>query len=900
MRKVFPRKQFWLTLMFFAVGISLAVIVSCSLSTFGGGPNADYSKVNHAPSYPGVATRAAPMVIDTNVSVDASTVVRTMPDDLFGNNIAAWEGSTDGKDAFLNDFMKISGMKLIRYPGGSWADIVAWDTVGVPSSNSWELDNNESIAFAKAAGANLQAIVNFSGYWDGVQHTPADAVAKASNWVAYMKNTAAFPIKYWEIGNESYGSWEQGYTNGAAYGSRFADFYKAMKAIDSTIQIGAVSTPYDNGDSYTGYYWWMRDMLSNSIAKGVIPDYLIIHTYPMDEAMSADADARLLQAPWTISQLTANLDQIVANYAGSSYVGKIPYRMTEYRSVLNSRGQTITFLDAMFTAQYIMEMAKHGWAGANLWNIRNGMSTSYNGDYGIFQKTSSGTVIDDYYTTYLVFPFLSSKFGRSMVNASVTSNSYINAYAAKDASGNLTILLINNSPDTDLTAQVNITGFTAATNGLEWVLAPAGMTASGATTPIQECTNISYNGVVHPSAQTAYYTSGIPIKTGTNFPVPVKKSTMVLVNVPSTANASSSSSVSSMSFASSSSRPSDIVQTIPGKVIGDYYTNMNGIQVESCGDSNGVGDGYDIGYIDYGDWCDYNVNVQSTANYNVEFRIAGATPAGCIQIYTNGQWIMQTISTLPATTGYQDWTSYNTNFTLTAGRYVLRVFFNGNGFNFEYANFTIPGGSSSSSSAASSVPASSSRSSVASSVASSIASSTAVSSSRAASSVASSVAVSSSRSSAASSAAVSSSRSSAASSVAVSSSRAASSAVSSAAVSSAASSTAASSGGYAVNYTVNNDWGAGATCTVTIKNNSAAALSSWSLVWTFAGNQAITQIWSASQTTSGETVTAVNLSYNGAIGANGGTQSFGFNLSYSGSNAKPTAFTLNGTACSIY
>ncbi len=176
----------------------------------------------------------------------------------------------------------------------------------------------------------------------------------------------------------------------------------------------------------------------------------------------------------------------------------------------------------------------------------------------------------------------------------------------------------------------------------------------------------------------------------------------------------------------------------------------------------------------------------------------------------------------------------------------------------------------------------------------SVSSSSIAVSSSPASSVASSIAASSSR--AASSIAASSSRSSIASSVAVSSSLAASSVASSAASSTASS----TSGGYAVNYTVNNDWGAGATVTVTIKNNSATALSSWSLVWTFAGNQQITQIWSATQTTSGATVTVNSLTYNGAIGANGGTQSFGFNLSYSGSNAKPAAFTLNGTACSTY
>ncbi len=196
----------------------------------------------------------------------------------------------------------------------------------------------------------------------------------------------------------------------------------------------------------------------------------------------------------------------------------------------------------------------------------------------------------------------------------------------------------------------------------------------------------------------------------------------------------------------------------------------------------------------------------------------------------------------------------------------------------------LGGASSSSSSTVSSVAASSSRaaSSVAvSSSRSSAASSVAASSSRAASSVASSIAASS-RSSVASSAAVSSSRSSAASSAA-------------------ASSTAASSGGgYAVNYTVNNDWGAGATCTVTVKNNSATAVNGWSLVWTYAGNQTLTQIWNATYTASGETITVTNASFNNVISVNGGTQSFGFNLSYSGSNAKPASFTLNGTACTTY
>ncbi len=104
-------------------------------------------------------------------------------------------------------------------------------------------------------------------------------------------------------------------------------------------------------------------------------------------------------------------------------------------------------------------------------------------------------------------------------------------------------------------------------------------------------------------------------------------------------------------------------------------------------------------------------------------------------------------------------------------------------------------------------------------------------------------------------------------------------------------------GACAVDYVIQNDWGSGATVNVTIRNNSASAINGWTLTWTFPGNQQITQMWSATYTQSGASVSAKNVSYNATIPANGGTVSFGFNLSYSGTNAKPTDFALNGVSC---
>jgi hypothetical protein len=104
-------------------------------------------------------------------------------------------------------------------------------------------------------------------------------------------------------------------------------------------------------------------------------------------------------------------------------------------------------------------------------------------------------------------------------------------------------------------------------------------------------------------------------------------------------------------------------------------------------------------------------------------------------------------------------------------------------------------------------------------------------------------------------------------------------------------------GGCTVSYT-QNDWGSGATVNITIKNNGTAAINGWNLAWSFSGNQKITNMWNATYTQNGASVTAANQSYNSTIAA-GGSVEFGFNINYSGSNAKPTAFTLNGAVCQV-
>ena len=84
---------------------------------------------------------------------------------------------------------------------------------------------------------------------------------------------------------------------------------------------------------------------------------------------------------------------------------------------------------------------------------------------------------------------------------------------------------------------------------------------------------------------------------------------------------------------------------------------------------------------------------------------------------------------------------------------------------------------------------------------------------------------------------------------------------------------ATATGSYTVDYTMN-DWGAGATVSVTIKNTDSAAINDWTLAWDFTGNQKVTNMWNATYTQSGTTVTAKNTAYNSNIPSNGSV-SFG-------------------------
>jgi hypothetical protein len=122
----------------------------------------------------------------------------------------------------------------------------------------------------------------------------------------------------------------------------------------------------------------------------------------------------------------------------------------------------------------------------------------------------------------------------------------------------------------------------------------------------------------------------------------------------------------------------------------------------------------------------------------------------------------------------------------------------------------------------------------------------------------------------------------------------------SAASSQAAAETSAASGGSTchVGYTITNQWPGGFGASITIDNTGTTALSNWTLTWSFANGQTVTQLWNGNVAQSGSTVTVTNMSYNGSIPAGGSYTGVGFNGSWNNTtNAVPTSFAVNGTTC---
>jgi hypothetical protein len=111
----------------------------------------------------------------------------------------------------------------------------------------------------------------------------------------------------------------------------------------------------------------------------------------------------------------------------------------------------------------------------------------------------------------------------------------------------------------------------------------------------------------------------------------------------------------------------------------------DGVDLEACADT---GCGYDIGWTASGQWFKYTVNVAAAGTYALSMRLAAPTAVtDGLHVANSAGTSLTGPVTVPATGGYQNWTTVTASVTLPAGVQTLTVDQDNPGWNIHYLAF---------------------------------------------------------------------------------------------------------------------------------------------------------------------------------------------------------------------
>jgi alpha-L-arabinofuranosidase len=223
--------------------------------------------------------------------LDATFEVRLFSDGtLWVDQTSLMPGSAEN-GIWKNAMKYIRGLTppLIRFPGGCFADCYHWeDGIGErdlrparPNAHWGGMEDNsfgtdEFMQFCRAVGCEPMICINFG------LGTPQEA----ANWVEYCNGSAdtkygalrcknghpePYRVKYWDIGNETFGDWEIGHCDAGQYAQRYLQFHEAMYQKDNGILFLGCA-----GDGNDFSQEWNRTILEKLGSK---MNVLCLHTY---------------------------------------------------------------------------------------------------------------------------------------------------------------------------------------------------------------------------------------------------------------------------------------------------------------------------------------------------------------------------------------------------------------------------------------------------------------------------------------------------------------------------------------------------------------------------------------------------------------------------------------------
>jgi hypothetical protein len=419
------------------------------------------------------AVEKAPPEVTVTVTVDAAKIERKLDRHrLLGSNVAGWYLQKTYSDERLKGWVRELGPIQLRLPGGSWSNGTFWNGNGVRRGNqvdysklnrkpyskwsapwgTWEIDYSD---YAPGFLVNVDAKkpdTMFSTEWHGhvdvktmhdyirdvggepfvIVNGGSGSPRDAAEWVRWANKKMGYGVRYWEVGNELGGSWEVGYhlpdgskLNGQIYSRRYAEFARAMKAVDPTIKVGTMDH--------------FEDVLGHC---GELVDFVSIHTYPVGIApvQGAMTDEEIFAKLGLVAEDMEKTRALLRRYQPER-ADEIEISYTEWNAGFPDRR------GALWHAGWVGEMFRHGTDFANQWNL--------------FDMTAGG---DLRWSGYWGFWLWSQAMGNTLISTALEGSDRVTAYATRSDNG-VEVMAINQSAEAEVGLRVNLEGIIPAARG---------------------------------------------------------------------------------------------------------------------------------------------------------------------------------------------------------------------------------------------------------------------------------------------------------------------------------------------------------------------------------------------------------------------------------------------------
>jgi alpha-N-arabinofuranosidase len=451
-----------------------------------------------------------------DIVVDASREIRRIPRTIYGSNIewiwnanGIWDVDRRALNADLVRLSRDAGFSLLRFPGGVFADFYHWrDGVG-PQTSRRETEHSpggprsahvfgtdEALAFAKATNSELLITVNAG----------TGTAAEAADWVRYINKSdnAAQRVTYWEIGNELYIKDPKFVSiTPTVYLNKVREFARAMREVDPSIKIAAISDENYPSSVQPAYRGWTDEVLRGA---GKDIDLLAVHNAyaPMVVADKGEdvrtVYAAMLAAPSLIKKSIDNAARKIQSLDAES-ARRIKLAVTEWGPFFHvdvkSRfvDHVKTLGSGLFAASVLKVLIESPAVEvANAFKLVDPLFMGWIG------RRPDGTYVPT--GPYYALELFTRHFGERAVESTTNGPTYdgpavgwvdrvpdapsLDIVASRSEDGKtLYVIAVNKDFDRPITGRLTLKGFTPAGIGTAWTLNGAGIDANTGSAPVQ-------------------------------------------------------------------------------------------------------------------------------------------------------------------------------------------------------------------------------------------------------------------------------------------------------------------------------------------------------------------------------------------------------------------------------